>query len=458
MYARHAEVKVGLLVIGASVALLGLLFFATGSAFFGEYRYVTLRFEPGNLAPREGDPIQLNGVKVGTVHSVDLRTDTREGERLTEADRAWIAARRREDPNVPAAVRETYVQVIAKLGCEHNCPAGTRGEIGESVTQTRYLVLIPGKSPINLSDEDTRKNPILVTEQPGLASIAAKVDSLVVKAGSAIDTADDTLKTLKLLVVDIKETIAKGKIEEIFGNVREMTAGLKRTVAGLEQDLAAVVADVKAGTQDFKRLTASVARLAEQLEQDVPAAVADVREVVAKVGGVVDRAAPKVDEFLDDVNRTGKNLVALSADFSGIGGDARNLMKELGVDLDILTDTLIDTGRNLLDASEDLRAHPWKLLNEPSADDIAYENLRNTMQNYVRAMQNMNATARTLQAILQRGDAQNPTVRALIERTLLDFRASEEKYRGSEKKLVELLQQGGGKPPQPSPPSPPRTR
>ena len=145
---------------------------------------------------------------------------------------------------------------------------------------------------------------------------------------------------------------------------------------------------------------------------------------------------------------------SLAQETRALLASARALVEELGVDLDTIASTLVDTGRNLLDASEDIRAHPWKALNEPSTDEIAYENLRNTMQNYVRAMQNMNATARTLQAILERGDAQNPTVRALLGRTLLDFKKSEERYRAAEKRLVDLLQQGSGKPSRPNPQRP----
>ena len=200
MYARHAEIRVGLLVIGASLALLGLLFYATGGGIWGEWRYVTLRFRPGNLAPREGDPIQVNGVKVGTVDKVDLKTEIREGDQLTAEDKARIAALRRRDPDVPEAIREVYVEVVAKLGCDIRCPVGTRGEIGESVTQTRYLILIPGSSPLDLSDEDTKRHPIPVTEKPGLSSLAAQVEALTVKAGDAVVTADEALGEIRDLV------------------------------------------------------------------------------------------------------------------------------------------------------------------------------------------------------------------------------------------------------------------
>jgi ABC-type transporter Mla subunit MlaD len=161
---------------------------------------------------------------------------------------------------------------------------------------------------------------------------------------------------------------------------------------------------------------------------------------VAQTMAKIDKAAAKLEGVLDGFTETGR--------------EAADLIASSRPRVVAILDRLKTTGTNLKAASEDLRAHPWKLLNEPSEDEIAYENLRNTMQNYVRAMQHMNATARTLQAILQRGDKESPTVRALIERTLLDFDRSVERYRASESKLVELLQAGEGRPPQPAPSRP----
>lgn len=420
MYARHAETKVGLLVLAASVALLGFLYYATGGSLFQKWRYVNLRFEPGNLAPEKGDKIQVNGVDVGYVDQVGLRTEY-QGE----------GAERK---------REIYVHVVAKLNCDQACPVGTRGIISESVTMSRVLILIPGTSPENLSDEDTVQHPIPVSQRPDLGTIAQKVSTLMDQAGTTVTSANETLQDIRKLVGTLQGKIEAVEVTEIVANVRDATASLKRTADGLEKDLAVVGADARAGVEDFKRLTASLARLSARLEKDLPAAVADVRDVVARIGGVVDRAAPKVDAFLDDVNRVGRNMVALSEDLSGAGTDAHRIVKEAGSDLDVLADVLIDTGRNLLDASEDLRAHPWKLLNEPSVDVIEYENLRTTMQNYVRAMQKMNATAHTLKSILEQGDASDPTVKALIERTLAEFNASVDRYRAAEKRLMELLE------------------
>ena len=45
-------------------------------------------------------------------------------------------------------------------------------------------------------------------------------------------------------------------------------------------------------------------------------------------------------------------------------------------------------------------------------------------------------------------------MRVLLERTLLEFTRSEERYRGAERRLVELLQQGDGKAPRLNAPGP----
>jgi chromosome segregation ATPase len=107
---------------------------------------------------------------------------------------------------------------------------------------------------------------------------------------------------------------------------------------------------------------------------------------------------------------------------------------------------LAEVGRNLQDASEDIKAHPWKLLNEPSAKEIAYENLRTTAQSYVRAAQQMNETTQRIPELLDRRDLapdeRKEALRALYEALqghLADFDRSSETLR-------RLLLQGGGPP------------
>ncbi len=104
--------------------------------------------------------------------------------------------------------------------------------------------------------------------------------------------------------------------------------------------------------------------------------------------------------------------------------------------------TLKDTARNFLDASEDLRANPWKLLNEPSADQIAFQNLRNATLNYERAMRELNEASGRLTKLLQSGQATTPQERAAVANALGEFQSRLRTVRSTEARFLQLLREG----------------
>jgi hypothetical protein len=172
------------------------------------------------------------------------------------------------------------------------------------------------------------------------------------------------------------------------------------------------------------------------------------------VDEIVQSAAPKVDSFLSGLDGVGEEIQRLAVDFqalvkelSGLGPDARRVVQEVGSDLDTIFGVLEDASRNILDATEDLRAHPWKLANKPEQDQIAFENLRVATLTYVRAMQDMEKAAGTLQGILARPDVADPAVKAQVAATLAEFEATRRRYREAEERLGRLLGAFGPKAP-----------
>lgn len=464
MYEKRAELKVGIVVILASIALLALLYFATGGGFWSDWRYVHLRLDAGELSPRKGDPVFLNGVEIGSVDEVVLKREVRRGSALTAEDEAALATdRERMGPGSPQEVREVYVQVVAKLQTDCVLPVGTEGMISESVTGARTLALLPSRSMRDLTDEETVRSPIRVRQVPTLDSLGDRLGEVMDQTTGVVAMANGTLEEIRGLVTDLRTTIREGRLDALVADVREAAASFRRTVQQVEGDIGEITGNVTRATADLREVAAAATRITSALEKDIPAALADVRKAAAKMSDLMDRAAPKIEDFLDDMGRTGRNLVSLSGEFAGIGSEAKQVVVDLGRDLNELAELLTDTGRNLLDASEDLRAHPWKLLKEPSTDEIAYENLRATMVNYVRAMQRMNTTAQTLRTILERGDMEDSSVRGLLQRTLAAFERSVDRYRSSETRMMQLLEAGApsdrpgaSSPPPPPPPPPPR--
>lgn len=455
MYAKRAELKVGVLVLLASVALFLLVYFASGESFWTDWRELHMRLQPGDLAPKKGDPIRINGVEVGKVDLVELHTATREGDQLTAAERAAIEARADVDGVEPVLrLRETYVLVKARVEARYGLPVSTKASISESVTGIRRLSLDLGGSPDLLPEDSTLENPIPLHQAADLLSIGDAVDRVMDEAATLVKTADTALAEVSGLIKDLREKLDQGHLERILEDLQETSAALRGAAETAEGRVEGIADDVKGAVADVKRLAASGASLLERLETEVPDLVGDVRGLVARVDGLVERAEPKVDAFLDDAAKTGQNLVKLSDEFASVGPEAQALLRGIGTDVEDLIEVLTDTGRNLLDASEDLRSHPWKLLNEPSPDQIAYDNLRLTTQSYVRAMQRMQQTARTLKDVLARGDTSDPVVQALVRKTLAEFESSVDRYRSLERRLVELLQQNAPPAVRQAPPAP----
>ena len=429
MYGRFAAVKTGIVVLAAGLALLGLIYFATGGTWFKQWAYYHLKIEPGPLAPRIGDPISINGIDGGKVEDVYFQAQP-------------IAA---DEAMGPQDDHETYVWVKARIDAAYLLPVGTRGVISESITGQRGLRLQLGRSPQYLHGPDTRQDPIRIDQAPDMTSIASRFEevgaqakSLVTKVETVADNANVFLDTARETMQALKNRIEKGDVDQTLSNIAAASESVKSITAQVDASIGPITEDLKVAAADVKRLAAAGAKIGEALPEKVDAILADVRGITGKVDAILTRASPKVDGFLDDVGTVGKNIVSLSEDLKRAGPEVREVLRSAGRDVDELMEILKDTGYNLADASEDIRAHPWKLLNEPEADEIAYENLRNTMQNYVRAMQRVDRAAETVRQAMSL-DPQSPAAGGLLRRALSGLDGSLDKYKSVESDLLELL-------------------
>lgn len=477
MLKRSAELKTGIVVIAASIALLLLLYYAKGGDLFAPKHYVALRVEQGRLAPREKDPILMNGLAIGKAEEVRFQTEVRRGTALTLRDRARLrdliergasgmSSERADavlglldDPEgrLPddVEIREIYVYVVAKITGEHAIPKGSHGIIAESITGLRALHIEPGASGENLdlpASRDAGLPVIPVVQAPDVTDLMRNLDeeldalgaelSLTMgnlrgnldKAGRTLDKAHDTVAKFEERVLD------SGRIDRTLENVEAASASLRAALGGVEGRLGPILDTVDETVADFRKVAAAGAELAAGIRPKVDAILADLESVSARIDKIVERADPEIEGLLADARKVGANLVGLSEDLAAAGPRVRTTLESAAKDVDVLLESLLETGQNLADASEDIRAHPWKLLNEPSADEIAFENLRNTMLNYVRAMTRVDRVTATVGELLGRAEG-DPEARAKLARALEQLDASLERYRYFETRLMELLQQ-----------------
>jgi ABC-type transporter Mla subunit MlaD len=448
MYEKHAELKAGVVVLAALAALLALLWIATGAdPLWEETKDVHLRFEPGSAAPKEGDELRMNGVAIGRVVEVEEREERRRGAALTAEDRAALKLKPGED----GLARELYVFVTARVPKPQRIPEGTTAEISVSLTGQRRLDLVPGRSPVDL--EDTARRPIPAAQAGDLAGLLRSVDRLVDRVAGVADRAGGALDEVRDIVASLRRKIDAVELERIQGNVLDATGSLKETMASLRSGVETIGAQVAAAVADVRTVAADGKTIVAGAGEDLDAVLESLKAVAAELRRIVERTGPKVDVALDDLARAGRSLAAFGADAERVGPQVRALLGEAGADVDRLLARLAEVGQNLQDASEDLRAHPWKLLNKPDAAEIAYENLRTAAASYVRAASRVQETTQDLAALLARKDLPEGESKRLLQEVWTRLRADEQKYAAAEAWFQRVLaERAPGVPPPPARP------
>ncbi|MFM8386777.1 MAG: MlaD family protein [Planctomycetia bacterium] len=445
MYSRRSELLAGLVVLGGIAALLALLLVATGRGFMEGFSRWQVRFAPGDAAPVVGDTVYYLGLEVGRVARVAQGSELRRGEQLTAADRERLA---RMPAGTPQEVREVYVLAELELGADQQLPRGTTARLKSNlVTGVPSLVLVPGISSEWMGAAETLARPILGTQGASLDDIASKVDQLVQHLIDATGQLGPTVDEAKALLQDVRRKVEALDTQAMSDEALAALGSLKRSLAVVERDMDAIATNVLRATDDLRSLAAAGKETVEEARADVGEALASLKSASARVDELVRSGAPKVDAFLDEVQGLGNGLKGLVADFRGLGPDARRVVQEAGGDLGTIFEVLEDAARNVLDATEDIRAHPWKLANKPDDDQVAYENLRVAALTYVRAMEQMEDAARLLREVLAAPGGDAEEVKARVAGTLAAFEATRRRYEEAEQGLGRLLEAYGPRAP-----------
>jgi phospholipid/cholesterol/gamma-HCH transport system substrate-binding protein len=268
-------IAVGLLTIVAAAIFFWGLFWMLGTPVFRSGMDVTLLLTDGGGLKRS-DRVQVQGVQVGTVRSIDLHPQggVVVGLRLERGDLAL--------------------------------PTDTRATISGDVFGAHVVDLIPGTSGISVSPGDTLRGATAPQLTQMASDLGSRVESVLINADRLLSPA---------AVADIHATAAvlpasAQELRAAFAELRLASIALRRTAENVEgaeagTALRGAISEVERSAQ---ALTSAGARLEVSL-----GSFASVMEKIDNGNGTLGRLVND-ESMYDELNNTLREMRALAAD------------------------------------------------------------------------------------------------------------------------------------------------
>jgi phospholipid/cholesterol/gamma-HCH transport system substrate-binding protein len=400
--ASGREIRVGLVVVLALGALMGLLAMAGGGpGFLADRRQIEVDFRNGQ-GIRPGSQVRIAGVESGRVVGVTLaEVEGSLRARVRLSVPADLAVRLKED---------------ARIAIEASLTGQTRVNI-LSIGQS-HVAHQPGK--VLLGVETSMFDPIL--EQVGLGPVERSNISHMI--GEVRQTLDDTTPKVRQIVAVIDSTIAG--VKETSDTVRPVVVSAVGNVEEATKKLAEAAPRVDAVLQQVLTLTGQVDKLLSENRPNIQQTIASVRDLSATLRQVVDRDQEKVSGLLEHARGTMSRADLALYNVKQIG-DAGMLM---------LTRNKVDIERtvaNVKDATEwgsklvqKIYANPFVLspLYKPTPEDVRVQSVYDSAQVFAGAAEKLDDAVKRMEQMATRPASQQQRDELeLVRRQVLEVNA-----------------------------------
>ena len=378
--ASGREIRVGLVVVVALAALMGLLAMAGGGpGFLADRRQIDVDFRNGQ-GIRPGSQVRIAGVESGRVVAVTLaEVEGALRARVRLAVPADLAVRLKED---------------ARIAIESGLTGQTRVNI-LSIGQS-HAALQPGK--VLLGVETSMFDPIL--EQVGLGPVErGNISHMIGEVRAAID---DATPKVKKIVGAIDDTV--GGLKETSEAVRPVVASAVANVDEATRRIAAASPRVEALLSQAVTLAGHVDALLSENRPNIKETIASIHDLSSTLKQIVGRDQEKVSGLLDHLNGT-----MTRADLA-----LYNLKQITDVGLAMLTRNKVDIERtvaNVKDATDwgsklvqKIYANPFVLspLYKPRPEDIRVERVYDSAQVFSNGAMKLDDAVKTLELLQSR--------------------------------------------------------
>jgi paraquat-inducible protein B len=351
MSKRVNPTAMGAFVVSAlALAVVGIIALGGMEIFKKELPFVM--FFTGSIGGLDvGAPVEIRGVKIGTVTKIRLFVDNKIG--------VYVAV----DPSLlprEGAVRVKGVEAVEKL-----IQAGLRAQLKTQSLLTGlllvYLDFFPG-TPITLVrlDPDVKEIPTVPTT---LEQLQARVEGLLDKLGTInldelIKDASLTLRGAKDLVSspELKDAIisADATLKSANTAIQDVRVVLKRLDAKLEavaSNADAAVTDARGLLVDAKKTLAKVDAEIEPLAASIKDLSTSAQGTLAKVDTEIGPLAASIKDASTSAQGTLHGVDRTVAGDSRVGAETLRALRDVA-----------DAARSLKALADYLEAHPEGLL------------------------------------------------------------------------------------------------
>ena len=392
------EVSVGLVIVVALAALIGLLGIAGGGpGFLKTRRTIDVIFRDGQ-GIRVGSPVRIAGIDAGQVVDLDL----------TEVDGALRA---RVKIALPVHLAKKLRQDV-KMTIQASLTGQSRVNIVSSGRST--VALVPGQAVQGV--ETTFFDPIL--EQVGLGPVERS--------------------HLSHTIAEVRQTVdtAAPRVRQILGSLQDTATGLKEsaetirpaleTTASHVEDLAkrisATAPKIETALGRFDTVTQQATELLAENRPGIQASVASLKDLTATLNDMAAKDRAKVERLLDglDGTRARADRVLYQADLIANQGVTLLTSKRADIERSIANvRDATDWGDKLV---QKIYANPFVLspFYKPTPEDVRVQAVYDTAQVFTKGAQELNDLVKTLDAM--QGRASSSTQKqevAQIQRNIL---------------------------------------
>lgn len=218
----------------------------------------------------------------------------------------------------------------------------------------------------------------------------------------------------------------KESMQQIVGDVEQITQTLREELPNLKQ----TIADLKQATAEAKEILAATNQRKDKWFDDTDQITGNLRDSTARIDKLLADKDPKLrevvdnvqaisaafkDETLAEVNKTLESAREGAKSFREAADRVGGLIASQSPVLERTIANLQLTSAQLKMTSLEVRRSPWRLLYQPSDQELETDNLYDAARSFAIAAGALQASAQSLNAYATARPDDEPTIRAKLE-------------------------------------------